>query len=113
LFLLLLLLLLQVSDVGPVPERLQEGHVITVEPGVYFMPLLLQRAFSDPKKVRLLLPAAALSYDIFLRVLFTAACTSDRCCRGHSVPQPCEAAGATRQNAPYAFCVHKCMPYAC
>jgi hypothetical protein len=49
---LLLLLLLQVSDVGPVPERLQQGQVITVEPGLYFMPLLLQRAFSDPKQVR-------------------------------------------------------------
>jgi hypothetical protein len=47
-----LLLLLQVSDVGPVPERLQQGQVITVEPGVYFMPLLLQRAFNDPKQVR-------------------------------------------------------------
>eukprot|EP00879_Flechtneria_rotunda_P027939 GHRR01029996.1.p1 GENE.GHRR01029996.1~~GHRR01029996.1.p1 ORF type:complete len:296 (-),score=32.06 GHRR01029996.1:116-1003(-) len=27
-----------VSDVGPVPQQLQEGQCITVEPGVYFMP---------------------------------------------------------------------------
>eukprot|EP00882_Tetradesmus_deserticola_P031157 GHRQ01035222.1.p2 GENE.GHRQ01035222.1~~GHRQ01035222.1.p2 ORF type:complete len:114 (+),score=49.03 GHRQ01035222.1:669-1010(+) len=43
-----------VSDVGPVPDRLQQGQIITVEPGVYFMPLLLQRAFSNPQQVSLL-----------------------------------------------------------
>eukprot|EP00879_Flechtneria_rotunda_P013073 GHRR01013653.1.p1 GENE.GHRR01013653.1~~GHRR01013653.1.p1 ORF type:complete len:463 (+),score=103.73 GHRR01013653.1:445-1833(+) len=45
-----------VSDVGPVPQQLQEGQCITVEPGVYFMPLLLDRALSDPKKVCTCLP---------------------------------------------------------
>lgn len=42
---------IQVSDVGPVPDQLSEGCVITVEPGVYFMPLMLQRAKADLKQV--------------------------------------------------------------
>lgn len=40
-----------VSDVGPVPQVLSEGHVVTVEPGCYFMPLLVQRALADPAQV--------------------------------------------------------------
>ncbi|WIA40480.1 hypothetical protein OEZ86_013836 [Tetradesmus obliquus] len=47
-----------VSDVGPVPQRLQAGQVITVEPGLYLMPLLLQRAFNDPKQAPLLVKPA-------------------------------------------------------
>ena len=46
------LLGLQVHDVGPggpVPERLEVGHVVTCEPGIYFVDGLLGPAFEDPR----------------------------------------------------------------
>lgn len=38
-----------VSEHGPVPNKapLEPGFVVTVEPGIYFMPLLLARAEAD------------------------------------------------------------------
>lgn len=46
-----------VSDVGPVPQALEEGHAVTVEPGIYFMPTLLARARADAKQ------AACVNWD--------------------------------------------------
>ena len=46
------LLGLQVHDVGPdgpVPETLVPGHVVTCEPGIYFVDGLLGPAFEDPR----------------------------------------------------------------
>lgn len=46
---------LDVHDVGtgdgPVPAQLQPGHVVTCEPGVYFMPLLMDRARANSSQV--------------------------------------------------------------
>lgn len=39
-----------VSDDGPVPKQLAGRHVVTCEPGVYFVPLLLDRAAADAKQ---------------------------------------------------------------
>jgi Xaa-Pro dipeptidase len=51
------LLGLQVHDVGPdgpVPETLVPGHVVTCEPGIYFVDGLLGPAFEDPKMAEFL-----------------------------------------------------------
>lgn len=55
LLIMVFLCLYQVSDVGPVPDELCEGQVITVEPGVYFMPLMLEKAKKNKKQVRVAL----------------------------------------------------------
>ena len=46
------LLGLQVHDVGPhgpVPEMLESGQVVTVEPGIYFVEGLIKPAYEDPR----------------------------------------------------------------
>lgn len=43
-----------VSGEGPVPSKLLPGHVVTCEPGIYFMELLLQRAAADESKAGLI-----------------------------------------------------------
>jgi Xaa-Pro dipeptidase len=39
------------GEEGPIPGQLKEGHVVTCEPGCYFMPLLLGQAMADKDKV--------------------------------------------------------------
>jgi len=43
-----------VSPSGPVPEQLQAGHVVTCEPGLYFVDHMLQPAYEHPQKKGLL-----------------------------------------------------------
>ena len=46
------LVTIQVHDVspeGPVPATLVAGHVVTCEPGIYFVPGLLEPAYADPR----------------------------------------------------------------
>lgn len=38
------------SPDGPVPVKLEPGNVVTVEPGIYFMDLMLQRAAANPSQ---------------------------------------------------------------
>ena len=39
-----------VSPSGPVPEQLLAGHVVTCEPGLYFVDHMLQPAYQNPKQ---------------------------------------------------------------
>lgn len=43
-----------VSEDGPVPKTLAPGHVITCEPGLYFMDTLLHRAKTNLKQTKLI-----------------------------------------------------------
>ncbi len=43
-----------VSPSGPVPEQLKPGHVVTCEPGIYFVDHMLQPAYENPKQKQLL-----------------------------------------------------------
>eukprot|EP00798_Chlamydomonas_sp_ICE-L_P013190 gene13190-19023_t len=43
-----------VSDVGPVPKKLKPGHLVTVEPGLYFIDQLIRKAAADPKQASLI-----------------------------------------------------------
>ena len=36
---------------GIIREQLKDGHVVTCEPGCYFMPLLMGQALADKDKV--------------------------------------------------------------
>lgn len=38
------------SPCGPVPDQLKPGHVVTCEPGLYFVDHMLQPAYNDAKK---------------------------------------------------------------
>ena len=38
------------SPCGPVPDQLKPGHVVTCEPGLYFVEHMLQPAYNDAKK---------------------------------------------------------------
>eukprot|EP00877_Chromochloris_zofingiensis_P013741 jgi/Chrzof1/8620/Cz03g17190.t1 len=57
---------LDVHDVGtgdgPVPAQLQPGHVVTCEPGVYFMPLLMDRARANSSQAEFLCSNAIRPY---------------------------------------------------
>lgn len=39
-----------VSPSGPVPDQLKPGHVVTCEPGLYFVQHMLESAYCDSKK---------------------------------------------------------------
>ena len=39
-----------VSPTGPVPEQLKPGHVVTCEPGLYFVDHMLHAAYDNPKQ---------------------------------------------------------------
>ena len=42
------------SPSGPVPDQLKPGHVVTCEPGLYFVEHMLESAYNDTKKRDLL-----------------------------------------------------------
>lgn len=54
-----------VSPSGPVPEQLQAGHVVTCEPGLYFVDHMLQPAYEHPQKRGLLNQSVIDSYRPF------------------------------------------------
>ena len=53
------------SPSGPVPEQLKPGHVVTCEPGLYFVDHMLQTALQDTKQKQLLCEKAIKSFQPF------------------------------------------------